>query len=261
MEDVLARFVSDLVGRLTGPLTMRLFLQPSVAGFFAVRDGLKDARGGRPYHFWRMVTGPPEARIRRAKETWSAVFKVFIMAVALDILYQWLALPWIYPFESITTATILAIVPYVALRGLTNRIARAWLARKAGRSGTVMAICLAVGLGTGTEDAVAQDKAKDPPALGWSNSTDLSVVLTAGNSAAETWGFTDQRRHVWTDARAEFEVNIIRSSTSDDRFFMVVPGLEFPVGGDAGVGDVTVQDAGVVGSDPSSRPRSRRIVE
>jgi hypothetical protein len=34
MEDVLARFVSDLVGRLTGPLTMRLFLQPSVAGFF-----------------------------------------------------------------------------------------------------------------------------------------------------------------------------------------------------------------------------------
>ena len=27
-----------------------------------------------------MVTGPPEARIRRAKETWRAVSKVFIMA-------------------------------------------------------------------------------------------------------------------------------------------------------------------------------------
>ena len=124
MEEILTRFVSDLIGRLTGPLTMRLFLQPSVAAFFAVRDGLKDAREGRPYHFWRMVTGPPDARIRRAKETWSAVSKVFIMAVALDVVYQWLALPWIYPIESMVTATILAIIPYVALRGVTNRIAR-----------------------------------------------------------------------------------------------------------------------------------------
>jgi hypothetical protein len=122
MEDIVIRFVSDLIGRLTGPLMMRLFLQPTVAGFFAVRDGLKDAREGRPYHFWRMVTGPREARIRRTRETWRAVSKVFIMAVACDLVYQWLALPWIYPIESIVTATILAIVPYVALRGVTNRI-------------------------------------------------------------------------------------------------------------------------------------------
>lgn len=134
MEEILTRFVSDLIGRLTGPLTMRLFLQPSVAGFFAVRDGLKDAREGRPYHFWRMVTGPPEARIRRAKETWRAVSKVFIMAVALDVVYQWLALPWIYPIESVVTATILAIVPYVVLRGVTNRIAQSRLSRYSGRS-------------------------------------------------------------------------------------------------------------------------------
>ncbi len=124
MDDILIRFVTDLTGRLTGPLTMRLFLQPSVAGFFAMRDGLKDAREGRPYHFWRMVTGPREARIRRAKETWRAVSKVFIMAVAFDVVYQWLALPRIYPIESVVTATILAIIPYVALRGITNRIAR-----------------------------------------------------------------------------------------------------------------------------------------
>ena len=128
MEDILNRFVGDLIGRLTGPLTIRLFLQPSVAAFFAVRDGLKDAREGRPYHFWRMVTGPPDARIRRAKETWRAVSKVFIMAVAFDVVYQWIALPRIYPIESAVTAMILAIIPYVALRGLTNRIAR-WRCR------------------------------------------------------------------------------------------------------------------------------------
>ena len=127
MEDILARFVSDLIGRLTGPLTMRLFLQPAVAGIFALRDGLKDAREDRPPHFWRLVTGPPEARRRRMRETWKAVFKVFIMAVLLDCLYQLLTRRWIYPVESIVTATILAIIPYAVLRGVTNRIARTWI--------------------------------------------------------------------------------------------------------------------------------------
>ncbi len=92
-------------------------------------------------------------------------------------------------------------------------------------------MCLVAWLGVGLEDAWAQDKPKEPPKLGWSNSTDLSLVVTAGNSAAQTWGFTDQLRHVWKDARFELEGNVVRSNTSDDRFFMVGPGLEFPVGG------------------------------
>ena len=124
MEEILSRFVNDLVGRLTGPLTMRLFLQPAVAAFFALRDGLKDARDGRPPHFWRLMAGPPEARRRRARETWQAVFKVFIMAVLLDCVYQLIVMRWIYPVESIVTATILAIIPYALLRGLTNRVAK-----------------------------------------------------------------------------------------------------------------------------------------
>ena len=95
----------------------------------------------------------------------------------------------------------------------------------------LMAICLVAWIGVGLEDAWAQDKAKEPPKLGWSNSTDLSLVVTAGNSAALTWGFTNQLRHVWKDARFESEVNVVRSNTSDDHFFLVGPGIEFPVGG------------------------------
>ena len=124
VDEILSRQLNDLIGRLTGPLTMRLFLQPAVAAAFAVRDGLKDARQGRPPHFWRLVTGPPDARRRRAKETWQAVFKVFVMAVLLDCVYQWRVFRFIYPVESMITATILAIVPYILLRDLTNRIAR-----------------------------------------------------------------------------------------------------------------------------------------
>lgn len=83
----------------------------------------------------------------------------------------------------------------------------------------------------GARTASAQDTPKEPPKLGWSNSTDLSLVLTAGNSAAQTWGFSDKLKHVWKEARFEFEANVVRSDTADDRFFLVAPGLEFPVGG------------------------------
>src|SRR5262245_56753576 len=96
---------------------------------------------------------------------------------------------------------------------------------------TVTAACLVAWLVAGLDDAWGQDRAKEPPKLGWSNSTDLSLVVTAGNSAAQTWGFTDELRHVWKDARCKFEANVVRSNTSDDRFFLVAPGLEFPVGG------------------------------
>ena len=127
MDEILTRFVDDLVGRLTGPLTVRLFLQPAVAGFFAIRDGVKDAQENRPPHLWRLLTGPPEARHRREQETWKAVFKVFILAVILDCVYQIIVFRWIYPVESMVTATILAILPYSLLRGPVNRIARIWI--------------------------------------------------------------------------------------------------------------------------------------
>ena len=79
----------------------------------------------------------------------------------------------------------------------------------------------------------AQDtaKPKEEPRPGWSNSSDLSLVVTEGNSASTTLGLSDKLRHKWTDARFEFELNVVRAHTSDDRFFLVDPGIEFPVGG------------------------------
>jgi hypothetical protein len=134
MDDIVTRFITDLIGRLSGPLTLRLFLQPAVAAFFAIRDGLADAREGRPPHFWRIVTGSPEARKRRARETMRAVLKVFILAVVLDCVYQVMVFRWVYPIEAMVTAAILAIVPYLALRGTVNRIVRTWIQPAGGTS-------------------------------------------------------------------------------------------------------------------------------
>jgi hypothetical protein len=55
------------------------------------------------------------------------VLKVFVMAVILDCVYQWLVFRWVYPVEAMFTAVILAIVPYVLLRGVINRLARTWI--------------------------------------------------------------------------------------------------------------------------------------
>ncbi len=96
---------------------------------------------------------------------------------------------------------------------------------------SVMAMGVIACLGTGVAEAWAQDKPKEAPKLGWSNSTDFSLVLTSGNSGAKTWGFSDELKHAWKDARFKFEANVVRSDTSDDRFFQVASGIEFPVGG------------------------------
>ena len=99
----------------------------------------------------------------------------------------------------------------------------------------VLTFTLLVVLSAGSRDASAQDKgqakAKEEPKVGWSNTSDLSLVLTEGNSESATVGFSDQLQHTWKNARLEFEVNLVRSNKSDDRFFLVEPGLEFPVGG------------------------------
>ena len=129
MDGVLARMWTDLIGRLTGPLTLRLYLQPAMATIYAVRDGLKDAREGRPAYLWSVFTHPDERR-RLIAEGWKSIGKIFVLAVALEFAYQLIVLRWIYPGETVSVAVILAVLPYALLRGLVNRIARPWMRRR-----------------------------------------------------------------------------------------------------------------------------------
>ena len=56
MTDAIARFWPDLVGRLSGPMAFRFILQPAMATLFAIRAGLTDAREGRPFYLWTILT-------------------------------------------------------------------------------------------------------------------------------------------------------------------------------------------------------------
>jgi hypothetical protein len=89
----------------------------------AVRGGLKDAREGQPAYFWGLFTDPAE-RKAALKDGWKAVGKVFILAIVLDAIYQFIELRWFYPGEAVLVAIILAIIPYLLVRGPVNRIAR-----------------------------------------------------------------------------------------------------------------------------------------
>ena len=121
---MLARFWEHLGGRIGGPLTFRLILQPVLAGVLAIRAGLEDARAGRPPYFWTILT---ESAHRRdlLREGWKAVANVFMLAVVIDVAYELIVFRWIYPGEVLLVAFLLACVPYLLIRGPVNRIASA----------------------------------------------------------------------------------------------------------------------------------------
>jgi len=123
MDDLLARIWADLMGRVDGPMSFRLVLQPAVAVILAVRAGLHDARTGRPAYGWAVFTDPLHRR-DLLREGWKAIAKVFVMAVVIDVGYQLLVLRAIYPFEALVIAFLLACVPYLLVRGPVNRLMR-----------------------------------------------------------------------------------------------------------------------------------------
>ena len=130
MDDVLARIVQNLFGRIDGPLTMRLIVQPFMAAIFAARDGIKDAEQNHPPYGWSVLTDPKQ-RGHRLKDGWRSIRKVFFASLALDIAYQAMELRWVYLGEALVMAEVLALAPYAILRGPINRIA-SWHRRRIG---------------------------------------------------------------------------------------------------------------------------------
>jgi hypothetical protein len=57
VDDTLTRIWTDLVARLTGPFAFRFILQPVMGLIFAWRDGVQDAKAGRPPYFCTRSAG------------------------------------------------------------------------------------------------------------------------------------------------------------------------------------------------------------
>jgi hypothetical protein len=123
MKEQLAQFAQDLLGRVGGPLNFRLLVQPIMAVLFAILDGRKDASEARPPYFYALFTARGQRR-EMLRDGLRSVAKIFLIAIALDVVYQYRVFRWFYPHEALVVALVLAVVPYFLLRGLVNRLLR-----------------------------------------------------------------------------------------------------------------------------------------
>jgi hypothetical protein len=130
IQEILTRFWDQLIARPTGPLAFRLILQPIMVTILAILDGLKDARAGRPLYTWTLLTDPAQ-RASYLREGLKRVSRVIVFALVMDAIYQFIVLRWFYLGEALVIAFVLAVLPYLLIRGPAARIARRWHRRGA----------------------------------------------------------------------------------------------------------------------------------
>ncbi|MEN5206562.1 hypothetical protein ABE493_00360 [Stenotrophomonas terrae] len=129
--EYLHRFASDLFGRTDGPMTFRFFLQPTMAFLAALHDGIKDAKLGRSPYMAGLLSAPHDERNRSFREGVTAVTRVLLLGVVMDVIYQFKVYgAFKYPLETFVLAVLLAFIPYLVLRGPVARVAKWWNARK-----------------------------------------------------------------------------------------------------------------------------------
>jgi hypothetical protein len=131
MDELLARSWDLLVGRATGPLHLRLVIQPMMAAFLAMRAGARDVRAGRTPFGWAVLVGRGH-RADLVREAWNDVAVLFLAAFIIDALYQVIEFQWVYLVQSLAVAAMLALPTYVLVRGPTHRLLRL-LSRISGR--------------------------------------------------------------------------------------------------------------------------------
>ena len=130
IQEILTRFWDQLIAQPSGPLAFRLILQPVMATILAILDGLKDARAGRPPYL-RTILSDPSQRAAYLREGLKRVSRVIVFAFVMDAIYQFIVLRRFYLGEALVTVFVLAVLPYLLIRGPVDRIARRWNRRGA----------------------------------------------------------------------------------------------------------------------------------
>ncbi len=116
--------VAEFAERAEGPMSLRLLLQPTIASILAIRSGPRDAAEGRAPFGWRILTDSAH-RAELIRDGWKGVGTVFLLAVCLDVVYQLMVHGTALPRQAVILALLIAILPYLILRGVTTRIAQA----------------------------------------------------------------------------------------------------------------------------------------
>jgi hypothetical protein len=115
--------LAELGDRFTGPMSFRLVLQPIMSVSLAVIAGVRDARSGAPPYLWTLLAQGGHRR-EMFLDLWRGVGRVFVLALVMEVAYQQIVAGSISLLEAVAVSLLLAIVPYIFLRGLVNRLVR-----------------------------------------------------------------------------------------------------------------------------------------
>ena len=121
---VLSRdFIRDIPKRLAGPGRFRFIFQPTIAAILGIRNGLGDARAGRPPYLSGVLF---HRRLRRelVRTGIETVANLLLMGILLDSVSQWVILGASYPGAALVVGPVLIVGPYGIARGLSNRLSR-----------------------------------------------------------------------------------------------------------------------------------------
>ena len=121
--EVQQRIWRDIAERPSGPMSFRFLLQPTMAFIAALHDGIQDAKVHRvPY--LRAILRDSIERGDRLREGLFATARIILLGIGMDAIYQWRAIGNFYPGEALLITFLLAVLPYLLLRGPISLIAR-----------------------------------------------------------------------------------------------------------------------------------------
>ena len=121
------RMWRDFLDRPGGSMSFRFYLQPTMAIIAALHDGINDARAGRTPYLHKLLTHPGHLG-ENLSEALHATARIVLLALGMDAIYQVTVLDTFYPGEMVMVALLLAVAPYIVMRGPITLIARRWLA-------------------------------------------------------------------------------------------------------------------------------------
>jgi hypothetical protein len=117
------RFLADIPARLAGPGRFRFILQPTLAALLGGRDGVADARAGRPPYFLALFSGTGGRR-QLLRSALSSIANLLLMGILLDAVFQWVIFGASHPGAAVLVGPVLIAAPYSLARALANRAAR-----------------------------------------------------------------------------------------------------------------------------------------
>lgn len=111
-----------------GPGRLRFFLQPVLAILLGIRDGVRDAKDGRPPYVWSVLTGTD--RKQQLKHGLKQIAVPWAVGFGLSLVFQYVIRRVVHVGIAALFGAVFIAIPYMAARALSNRVYRPTMRRR-----------------------------------------------------------------------------------------------------------------------------------